>query len=410
MEIGVNPAARSDEIAALRWKVRETVLALGGYWSPLSAIARLLEEIGEVAELLQGIDVNPDRVAAELSDVLIISLCIADQYCADLTAECPGTYENRPSADIGSAVSLRAAFCDLAQRAGRLGRLVNYLEGDKPPKAGEPVSHVAVEAMNIVAALLHMADSIDQDLFERVSATLDMNSRRDRNRFKPRYDPSTAVALDAFSAVTDKTLCAFARRAKVWGAPDYCDDRDLVWNASRIASALRRFCRVAPSEGLDGFVVRLQAPSQIRSLALFAKTFFHLLSELGRANVDAGLTDPMKGDLRSPTWRFEFAGVPFFISTFAPFYRGDHPRFSWRRDSAFIFLQPEFSFDHHGIHAKNPRRAAIKEAIRLQFSKDSIGYSIPLVEQPIESLKYIKPLEPDDPPIEWWRFATGPDR
>ena len=94
--------------------------------------------------------------------------------------------------------------------------------------------------------------------------------------------------------------------------------------------------------------------------------------------------------------------MSFFISTFSPFYPPDHPRHSPRHDSAFIFLQPEISFDHHGVTASNPKRWSIKESIRANFEKRLSRYSVELVEQPIEALKYVKPFKVDGEPVRWW--------
>ncbi|RKP48239.1 YqcI/YcgG family protein [Trinickia fusca] len=396
----------ATQIIHLSKKVRETAINLGGYWRPLSAVARVLEELGEIGELLVDDSADQSHLAAELADMFIITTCIADQYCANVV----DLLKNMPPADgergAGDYASLRVMFCCLAQRTGRLGRLINYLEGDKTPKPNEPVSNVTTEVACIQHILFRMTAATGENLVKVVNAILDMNARRDRARFKSNWDPSTALSRDRFGAVIGKTLCPFAQHAKIWGAPDIDDKKDFAYNASQIAQVLCRFCRVAPTEGLDGFVIRIHVPEQIRDLASFSSAFFHIVAELGRASKEAGWDNPMEENLSSPEWRFRFCGISFFITTFAPFYRGDHPRFSWRRDSAFVLLQPEFSFDHHGIHSNNPKRTSIKETIRQGFSRNSVGYSTDLVEQPLEALKYIKPLQLGDSPIEWWEIST----
>lgn len=394
-----------SHIIRLRLKVRETAIGLGGYWRPLSATARVLEELGEVGEVLVDDNSDLDQLIAELADLFVITTCIADQYCANVCE----ALKDIPIDDVGTIPEdgspLEKMFCRLAQCTGRLGRLINHLEGDKAPKPGERVSSVAVEVAHIQRILFYMTSAAGGNLVTAVDTALDMNACRDRSRFKSNWDPSTALSLDRFRETVVKTLCPFAQRAKIWGAPDVDDKKDFAHNVSQIADVLRRFCRVAPSEGLDGFVIRLDMPAQIRDLTSFSSAFLELARGLGRANKEAGLDNPMEWDISSPEWRFTFGGVSFFITTFAPFYRGDHPRFSWCRNSAFIFLQPEFSFDHHGIHSGNHKRGSIKESIRQYFSKNSIGYSSELVEQPLEALKYIKPLQLSDPPVKWWETS-----
>lgn len=395
------------QIMRLCTKVRETAVNLGGYWRPLSAVARVLEELGEIGELLADDNADQGHLVAELADMFIITTCIADQYCANVVDLL--TDMSPPDGELGTGdnASLRVMFCCLAQRTGRLGRLINYLEGDKTPKPGEPVSNVTTEVAGIQHILFRMSAITGENLAIVVDTILDMNACRDRVRFKSNWDPSTALSRDRFSAVIGKTLCPFAQRAKIWGAPDIDDKRDFAYNVSQIVQVLRRFCRVAPTEGLDGFVIRINTPEQIRDLASFSSAFLHLVTELGRASKEAGRNNPMEEDISSPEWRFKFCGISFFITTFAPFYRGDHPRFSWRRDSAFILLQPEFSFDHHGIHSNNPNRTSIKKSIRQGFSRNSVGYSTDLVEQPLEALKYIKPLQLGDSPVKWWDTPTN---
>lgn len=402
----INDPIDANEIIRLRLKVRETAISLGGYWRPLSAIARVLEELGEVGELLVTNDPDRGALVTELADLFVITTCIADQYCA--TVEDALNNVSIDDTEIDSERDTRPAkdFCQLALCTGRLGRLINHLEGDKSPKPGEPVSSVTVEVARIQKTLFRMADAVGANLITAVDTVLEMNARRDRSRFKFNWDPSTALSRERFNNVIGKSLCPFAQRAKIWGAPDIDDQNDLAHNILRIAEVLRRFCRVAPSEGLDGFVIRLHAPAQLRNLTSFSTAFQDLANGLGRANTAYGMDNPMEKDISSPEWRFTFGGVSFFITTFAPFYRGDHPRFSWCRKSAFIFMQPEFSFDHHGIHSGNPKRGSIKESIRQGFARNSAGYSPELVDQPFEALKYIKPLQVDDPPVRWWRGSN----
>ncbi|KFZ32603.1 hypothetical protein JS44_00080 [Anoxybacillus flavithermus] len=67
-----------------------------------------------------------------------------------------------------------------------------------------------------------------------------------------------------------------------------------------------------------------------------------------------------------------------------------------------MLLQPEFSFDHNGIHAGNPKRELIKEKIRSKFRENGSEYNIDLVRQPLEVYKYVKPINIDDVPVRWW--------
>lgn len=107
-------------------------------------------------------------------------------------------------------------------------------------------------------------------------------------------------------------------------------------------------------------------------------------------------------NVESEAWQFSFNGTRFFITTFAAFYSEDHSRYSQRQDSAFIYFQPEYSFDHHGVSAANPDRERMKERIRREFATHGVPYSVELVTQPVEAYKYVKPLKLGDTPVEWW--------
>ncbi len=56
------------------------MLAAGGYWRPLAAVARLLEELGELSELLFVGDEPAGGIAGELADLWIITTALADQF------------------------------------------------------------------------------------------------------------------------------------------------------------------------------------------------------------------------------------------------------------------------------------------------------------------------------------------
>ena len=338
-----------SEIRRTQDKVQDTVVSLGGYWRPLSALARVLEEVGEIGELLACEGIVPlDALAAELADVFVISTCLANQYCASLSCEYKNlTWEKmRPPPYTPKAVNelLRFDLCRLAHRTGRLARLINGYEGDKPPKKGESKTNVSVEVAGIHSVLLEMAFSINHDLIGAVDKSLDASRQRDRGRFLKHWDPTVSPTLEAFRPIVETTACIFAGRAKLWGAPDYDCNLSIQDNTVKFTQILSRFCKVAPNEGLDGYVIRLTDHQHFSDIRALARVLHLILNGIGEMNEQGGAENPMQGDLLSPSWRFSFRGTTFFITTFAPFYEKKHPRRSPLPGSAFIFLQPEFSF------------------------------------------------------------------
>jgi NTP pyrophosphatase (non-canonical NTP hydrolase) len=88
-----------------RERVRAAMRQVGGYWRPLAAVARLQEELGELAELLM--TCTPDieqhaadlaerwpselaeQCASELADLWIISTALADQFLGAVADRSP---------------------------------------------------------------------------------------------------------------------------------------------------------------------------------------------------------------------------------------------------------------------------------------------------------------------------------
>jgi hypothetical protein len=61
----------------------------------------------------------------------------------------------------------------------------------------------------------------------------------------------------------------------------------------------------------------------------------------------------MEQDLESDLWRFTFCGEAMFVTTFAPCYGTDHARYGFGSKSTFIYLQPNYSFEHHNVPANS---------------------------------------------------------
>lgn len=67
----------------------------GGYWSPLSMVCAVMEELGEVAREINSIEgykpkksvENNSKLEEELADLLFSIICIANHYKVDLAKE-----------------------------------------------------------------------------------------------------------------------------------------------------------------------------------------------------------------------------------------------------------------------------------------------------------------------------------
>jgi hypothetical protein len=87
----------------------------------------------------------------------------------------------------------------------------------------------------------------------------------------------------------------------------------------------------------------------------FSKAFCECVSVLS-SNDPFGNDCVKKSYIKERGWHFEFNRTPIFITTFAPFYPKTNARYSFDADneSAFILLQPEYSFAWHNLEPDSP--------------------------------------------------------
>lgn len=280
------------------------VRALGGYWAPLSAVARLAEEVGELASAVRrrrgraraSRGDSPSHAAGdgdeeamlELADVYVISTCVANQYCADLTAAYAAHAAARGPADRDEDDA--DAVLRIAQLAGQVARVVNAYDGDKTPKPGEAVDTVEASVARLHAALFDFSSreppTSPLTLDEAVGRVLAKSRERDAARFAAVYDPSMCGAADAFAARARLSPPAFAAGAKIWGAPAWDPSLSDQANATRAAPHLARFVKVAPREGLDAFVVHV--PLALATDAERGARFAEALARAPRVPESAG--------------------------------------------------------------------------------------------------------------------------
>ena len=209
--------------------VRETMIAAGGYWRPLAAVARLLEELGELSEILYSGAAAPDALAAELADLWIITTALADQFLADV--EEPG---HGPQADVDLGALVAAA--------GPIARVVNHYDGPKVPRPGEPMPTLQGSVAGFHMALSAFASARRVDLGEAVRAKIEhIHERGDIERFgRQGFDPSTAPVLGRAEGVAGLP-------ARLWGAPDA--------TGTLLREPLRMFAKAARAERLEGFLI-----------------------------------------------------------------------------------------------------------------------------------------------------------
>ena len=246
--------------------VRETMVAAGGYWRPLAAVARLLEELGELSELPAAGGEPPAELAGELADLWIITTALADQFLAEVAE--PGSAEGSGTADASAAlqeagqVGVSAVLHEagpvgvsaVLRAAGPIARVVNHYDGPKVPRADSPLPSLgdAIAAFHSTLGRLARASGVElgaavREKIERIHA------RGDIERFgREGFDPSTAPLLDAVGgAVASGHL-----PRRLWAGPDLgTGSVSAEERAAAARGSLEMFAKAAPAEGIEGFLI-----------------------------------------------------------------------------------------------------------------------------------------------------------
>ncbi len=317
-----------------RERVRAAMRQVGGYWRPLAAVARLQEELGELAELLM--TCTPDieqhaadlaerwpselaeQCASELADLWIISTALADQFLGAVAE--PDSYPRRPQPSCDLLGGLVAA-------AGRIARIVNYYDGPKTPRTLEgwvPLSDAVAE---LHRALADVAHAHDVDLAFAVNEKLDAIPVLDAGRFRGGdHDPSTAMSLERFlerfRPHQAASLGPLAERARLGGSPEW-SSKSFTSNVEAIVVGLTSFTRAAVWERLDGYLI--SGPS-FASMGLLDDWLRRLLVEI--SDRDPVNEQPAPGPLDSADRQFAFNGLRLLVAVFSPLYDTSDPRHS----------------------------------------------------------------------------------
>lgn len=231
-----------SNLKELQLIVDDTVRTLGGYWMPLSGLARVLEELGELGTLILEKNYH-EEFASELSDVMIITLCVANQYCAQLDKPEDGMPMQR------SGLSLIEWYVKLVVDCGELARIINSYEGNKKLKPKEHPTTIEKQSSVICSDIISIASIFNLSISEVVKRTLDKVRRRDKHRFETLYDPSLSFSHDKYVRTVSSSR-------KVWGLRDsshHSLDADLLNNTDTIT----RFLKFGEIEGIEGLVVKI---------------------------------------------------------------------------------------------------------------------------------------------------------
>lgn len=202
---------------------------------------------------------------------------------------------------------------------------------------------------------------------------------------------------ERFAKIAEKTFCPFARGAHIAYGPEWEVRRSFGVNMDSNAAALTQFRQLAEQEAFHGFVSEVYLPVALRSFEGIRCLFAVFLQELSSRDPSGGSC--MQEEIGRRGWQFEYCNLRLFGNVFAPCYEEWHPKYSYNQDYAFFFFQPEGAFDLCGISRD---QKAEKDAIRERFRRGGRPYNSDLIDQRIEALLYMSPLQIADPPVRWW--------
>ncbi|HYM45806.1 MAG TPA: YqcI/YcgG family protein [Solirubrobacteraceae bacterium] len=353
----------------------------------MAAVARLLEELGELAESLASPSRDAGERASELADLWIITTAIADQFLGRVAE--PSSYRQRPPAS-------RDLFGELIAAAGQIARVVNYYDGPKAPRSLEDWTSLSAAVAEFHRALADVSYAHGVDLSAAVNEKLSLIPALDGGRFPHRdHDPSTASSLEKFRLIHTTTTRPSAGPARLWGAPEW-SSQPFASNVETIVATLTSFTRAAIPERLDAYII---PGPPLNSMELLADWFRRLLVEI--SSRDPQHEQTMRGHVNSAGWQFTFDGLRMFVAVFSPLYDARHPRHS--PAGTFVALRPEKLLDRRELGASC--RRSVNVQIQRRPPPADVVRPCPheLEDTLVWAHLYLLPRWEGDAAAEWWR-------
>eukprot|EP01103_Thecamoeba_quadrilineata_P020797 TRINITY_DN9133_c0_g1_i1.p1 TRINITY_DN9133_c0_g1~~TRINITY_DN9133_c0_g1_i1.p1 ORF type:complete len:314 (+),score=63.55 TRINITY_DN9133_c0_g1_i1:69-1010(+) len=217
-------------------------------------------------------------------------------------------------------------------------------------------------------------------------------------------DPPSFPSVTSFHTISHKTHCLFARSAKIWGSLPFDDNLSIEENVSQNITNLKIFIQSGKGLHLDAFVFEL--PNRFGlDVHEFGDAVRRVLTEISKQDPHHGQS-MMKPYIGYRGWVFLFASESIFVTTFAPCYSSNNSRYGFGSSSAFVLLQPEYSFawkeigdDTAETNWENPK--TVRDKIRVDFKKHGRPYDASKLFLP-RALHVVKALEEKDPVLTWW--------
>ncbi|MFS0752565.1 hypothetical protein [Oceanobacillus sp. 1P07AA] len=243
---------------------------LGGYWRSISALARLQEEIGELAELMMEENFNIDDMKEETADIYIISTCLANQYINKLEEvymKIAIPTNTKELQELRSGLSITDLFFHIQIQAGKIARIINHYDGDKIKKSTEKNRNLGSEIAYLHKYLILFANHFKFNVFESIDKVLKKSALRDKNRFSFMHDPTTTLTLKRYKTLINQSTSKITEQ-KLWGSYEWDPNRSMESNICKSIPSFIHFCKCAQIEGLDGYVFEIAASDNTDTVVL----------------------------------------------------------------------------------------------------------------------------------------------
>lgn len=389
---------------ALEELIRSETALIGDLRDPLEISRQLSVKAIEFSKTLK--KSRNQSGNSRVYELFLLSACLASKYRIPLSDIIPAR-EARQGVSGPSSNDLSKALLAIARETDDI---VRAYEGRILPPPDKDGVTLAACLVDVVEKAFSVVDLKDADLYDVVSDLL--REKRDRAiSSEYLYHPSDAPTLRSFEVIQRKTVCPYARTARLWGAPPWDRDKSIDRNIREIAIPLSKFVYLQRWETLDGFVIGIsddRLVCDMKNLSATLKTILKLLNSSDK--LKPNLFDR---EVRSSEWNFEFLGTRLFVTVFSPLYGRDSPRETYGENSTFIMFQPFQSFLHNKAiresEKKETRDVLVKKFlhrfanIRKEFSDAGKPYDCSIMNETFQAPRFIKPLRLGDPEIEWWK-------
>ena len=355
-----------------------------------------MQHARKVRDLVYSNSSRPDDLGNELGGLVLLTLCVANQYNVNLPAFHKSKSIVFPGMELkdlslGQQDSLQLDACSLlVTNTTRLVSTLAYYHGWSLDPNTLPLGETISEIHRNLVMISHR-NGIDLEKYIERSFRNAKNDVR-VNRLTVNYHPSTSEPKEDFRQIKEDSVCVFAKQSYAWGARIHDSTRSFQTNLLRNLETFARFTKVTEKEEIDAFVFSFpnKYGDSIKSVSRTVKTVLEFFSEN-----DPALQNSI-GQIDANSWRFSFNNMQLFVQSFAPCYGSDNTRFSHGSPKMFIQFVSEAAF-HRATRRDADKWQNVRNVIRKRASDGGQPYDV----QAHDALTYVHPMRSGESPVRW---------